>query len=162
MSIQDYYYALLGAASQNSGTPSGSFFTAPLRIVDQEHHATGSTAMDIDFRFYTTGSSPANQLQQKNEDNTVTAVPNQSQWKTDTNGTPAYSIRHTTLTGDGSPVFDFPTIDVWASMANPATFGMNRPAAGSTHITFTVEIAETADTTTVLARATLTLRYTRA
>lgn len=139
-----------------------SFFIAPLRLLDQEYHGVGSTALDIDFRFFTTGSVPANKLMQKEVDNSINLVPDQDQWKEDTSSTPAYSIRHVSFTGDGTPVFDFPTIDVWLPMANPEVFGMERPAAGTSRfIQFRVEIAETIDTSTVLASALMTLRYTR-
>jgi len=143
------------------GNPS--FFISPLRMLDQEYHAIGSAAFDIDFRFFTNGSIPdENRLMRKEVDNVQRLVPNQRQWKINTSLTPLYSIRHVSFEGDGTPVFDFPTINVWLPMQNPEVFGMDRPAAGTSRfITFRVQIAETADTTTVLASALFTLRYTR-
>lgn len=137
-----------------------SFFILPVRIIDQVYLGVGGPAFDIDFRFFTTGSLPANKLARKEVDNTFPLVPDQPQWKDDALGTPFYSIRHVSFTGTGTPVFDFPVIDVWLPMANPEVFGMVRPPFGTTEfITFRVEIAETADVSTVLASALFTLSY---
>ena len=145
-----------------AGPVDPSFFILPVRIIDQEFACSGFAAFDINFRLSTTGSVPANKMENKRCDNSLALVPDQPQWKNDALGTPAYSVRHVSFTGTGTPVFDFPTIDVWLPMANPTVFGMNRPPGGtSVFITFRVEIAETADVTTVLASALFTLRYTR-
>ena len=143
--------------------PSGpSFFTLPVRIIDQVYLGVGGPAFDIDFRFHTTGSVPANKCSRKDVDNSIALVPDQPQWKDDALGAPAYSIRHVSFEGTGTPVFDFPVIDVWLPMANPEVFGMNRPPFGTTEfITFRVEIAETADVSDVKASALYTLSYHR-
>ncbi len=144
------------------GVLGESFYTSPLRILDQEYSGSGSVAVNIDFRFHTTGSTPENKMSVKQVDNSVVLVPDQDQWKTDTiTSAETYSLRHVSLVGDGTTVFDFPTINVWNTMANPSVFGMERPASGTEYITFRLEMADSTDTSTVLASALLTLRYTR-
>jgi len=147
--------ANIGAVAVISPT-SPSFFTAPLRIVDQEYHGVGSVALDIDFRFGTF----QNKLQNKTPVNTFVNVPNQNQWKDDFLAAPSYSVRHISLEGDGVAIM--PAINIWRTIDTTRTFGIQRPAPGTSRfITIRVELAESADLSTVLASALLTLRYTR-
>ena len=137
-----------------------SFFILPVRMVDQEHHInTPGVAVNTNFRFTTA----ANQITQKLVDNTEVAVPNQPQWKTDVNPNPFYSMQHVSFEGDGTPTIDFPALFAWRAITPSTVWGMERPPiATERFMTFRVNIAESADLTTILGSALFTLRWTRA
>lgn len=146
------------------GIPIGSFFTLPVRLLDQENHVIGVTPGESSFKFLQEpGGFPDGRNRLRGMDNTATfnLVPDQDQWKTDRNTPPTYSIRFTAVEGTGTPHTPQSTINVWRTL-EATVYGTFRPASGMRFLIFTIEIAETADLLAIKARAFLTARYTRA
>lgn len=145
------------------GGGAASFFTLPVRVVDQENHVTGVFPGDTNFRFEDspTFAPDANRLIALDILAVYNLVPDQDQWKTDRSLATAYSIRYISLEGDGVPFVPGSTINVWRGIAS-AIYGVQRPPASSERfLIYRIQIAETADLTDIKASALLTVRYTR-
>lgn len=161
MSIQDYYYALLGAG----GTPSGSFFNSPLRVVDQTLVYAGSTLLDAGTKINDHGGSGAS-ITFQNSGVSEVSVPDQPQWHENSEVGPfggPWSVRYTALSTDGTfNITPSEAINVWHSLGTQFRFSMNRPPASTTHFYLvTYEWALTSDTATIVARANIRFEYQR-
>ena len=143
---------------------SGSFFTPPVNLYDQVVQYTGNAAFDAGIRFQPLGLF---QLVSPAVITLITTLP--QQWFTNAPIPPPpptpTSVRVIAENGPDAWVVAPPgyAIGVWFPINTNRNFSVDRPPGiGQTFSNEAVfELAETANLGTILARATIDVRYTR-
>ena len=141
----------------------GSFSTAPITIHDQDFTVYTGSVLDGGFRFMT----PGNMFQNGGIDLAEITLPLPVMWHEDSPlyaAPPTFAVRWTELIDSTvvAFVFDFPGQNVWRDINTTRPFDMVRPTAGSEqHFTLTIQIADAADLTTILAQANMKYEWDR-
>jgi len=159
------------------GGGGGSFYLAPFTLYDQEFRYDGSSPQRVAFDF-NTWSAVGGKLQSAGTDGTdnaidVTTMPQQFvDPATSTATTNAWSVRRSfwnnEFTGGQQIVappgltVDNSDIGVWWPANTRRRWYIGKPASGNTYVNIsTYQLALTADTSTILAEAVITLIYAR-
>ena len=157
--------------SVGGGGGGGSFSSSPFIFYDQTFTYTGSSAVRTFFRFDNFVNGTLNNISKQPDSGgigseTVSSLPEQFYDSVAAGGGNLWAVRRVAqIEASGSTVLFAATGDnalgIWFNASTAREWKLNRPAAGTSLNTSTFELALAADTTTILARANITLVYVR-
>ena len=143
----------------------GSFFTAPFVLYDALYSYDGANSVRQSIVWTATGVTLETIVSPDLAQTPINTLP--LQFHTSRPGTPpggpvTLSVRNNDDQGPEAFSFAAAAVGVWVSLSTTRQWQIARPAAGTTVFNTSVyEMAFTADVTTIMARATITIRYAR-
>lgn len=143
----------------------GSFFDAPFVLYDGFYSYDGVNSVRMAIVWTATGVTLERHVSPDLAQSPINTVP--LQFHTSRPGTPpggpsTLSVRNVQNNGPQAFSFEASPVGVWIALSTTRQWIIDRPAAGTTVFNESIyEMAFTADTTAVKARATITIQYAR-